>query len=367
MPVAGEPTTYGEEWGRRATTMSGEGDSDRRESRLTFELELLRYNPLEWLLMTGDRVVVALLGFLLLVTVLAGLVGSGLVPFREETPVLFLLFALIAANFTLIAIVTSLSQFVLGRRLETPGEIRQKIDDTIDYREEVGRSIGEGVIPVRPDAFLLMLFRQARTELDILSDRQLEGRTRFAREELDRLVSDLREHCDYVIEVLERPSSGVKHALFVSLNADYESSVYQAWHLQWEHADEFTQEAAEPLARLAETLQHIEVASRLFKTVFIESEVSELSRYLLYIGLPVQLAAVSLTLVYTAPGSGPPLPVPTLRVVVPAAIAAGFAPFLLLSSYVVRLTVVAHRTADTFPFSSRLSDTLPAVDEHDPR
>ena len=156
--------------------MSGEGDSDRRESRLTFEFELLRYNPLEWLLMTGDRVVVALLGFLLLVTVLAGLVGSGLVPFREETPVLFLLFALIAANFTLIAIVTSLSQFVLGRRLETPGEIRQKIDDTIDYREEVGRSIGEGVIPVRPDAFLLMLFRQARTELDILSDRQLEGR-----------------------------------------------------------------------------------------------------------------------------------------------------------------------------------------------
>lgn len=337
--------------------MTARDDSDRRESRLRFELELFRYDPREWLLMTGDRVVVALLGFLLLVTVLAGLVGSGLVPFREETPVLFLLFALIAANFTLIAIVTSLSQFVLGRRLETPGEIRRKIDDTIEYREEVGRSIGESVIPVQPDVFLLMLFRHASAELDILGDRQLEGRTRFAREELDGLVTDLTEHCDYVIDVLTRPSSGVKHALFVSLNADYESSVYQAWHLQWEHADDFTEEAAEPLARLAGTLQHIEVASRLFKTVFIESEVSELSRYLLYVGLPVQLAAVSLTLVYTA-GSGPPLPIPTLRVVVPAVIVAGFAPFLLLSSYVVRLTMVAHRTADTFPFSSRLTEAI---------
>jgi hypothetical protein len=344
--------------------MSRADDPDSRDSRLVFEFELFRYDPREWLLVTGDRVLVTLLEFLGLVAVLAALVGSGLVPFRKETPVLFLLFALIAANFTLIAIVTSLSQFVLGRRLETPGEIRRKIDDTIDYREEVGRSVGEGVIPVQPDAFLLMLFRHAKTELDILGERQLEGRTRFAREELDRLVTDLREHCDYVIDVLERPSSGVKHALFVSLNADYESSVYQAWHLQWEHADEFTEEAAEPLARLAGTLQHIEVASRLFKTVFIESEVSELSRYLLYVGLPVQLAAVALTLVYTAPGAGPPLPTATLRVVVPAVIAGGFAPFLLLSSYVVRLTIVAHRTADTFPFSSHLSDAIPAPEEH---
>ncbi len=345
--------------------MTGSDESDGG-SWAAFELELFRYDPGEWLLMAGDRVVVALLGLLLLVTVLGGLVISGLVPFREETPVLFLLFALIAANFTLIAIVTSLSQFVLGRRLETPGDIRRKIDDTVDYREEVGRSIGESVIPVQPDVFLLMLFRHANTELDILGERQLEGRTRFAREELERLVTDLEEHFGYVIDVLERPSSGVKHALFVSLNADYESSVYQTWHLQWEHADEFTAEAAEPLARLAGTLQHIEVASRLFKTVFIESEVSELSRYLLYIGLPVQLAAVSLTLVYTA-GSGPPLPISVLRVVVPAVIAAGFAPFLLLSSYVVRLTVVAHRTADTFPFSSRLSDTVILPEDHERR
>ncbi|MBB6645112.1 hypothetical protein [Halobellus ruber] len=344
--------------------MTREDNPGNRWARLTFEIELFRYSPREWLLMSGNRVFVAVLEFLLLVGVLAGLVGSGLVPLREETPVLFLLFALVAANFTLIAIVTSLSQFVLSRRLETPGEIRRKIDDTIDYREELGRSIGESVIPVQPDAFLLMLFQHASTQIDILGERGLEGRTRFAREELNRLVTELGEHCDYVISVLNRPSSGVKHALFVSLSADYETAVYQAWHLQWEHADEFTEEAAEPLARLAGTLQHIEVASRLFKTVFIESEVSELSRYLLYVGLPAQLAAVTLTLVYTA-GSGLPLPAPTLRVVVPAVIAAGFAPFLLLSSYVVRLTVVAHRTADTFPFSSYLSDAITATEEHD--
>ena len=334
--------------------MRESGGNDGDESWLVFEFELFRHNPREWVVLTGDRVLVAVLGFLALAAVLAGIVLSGLVPFRKDTPVLFLLFALVAANFTLIAIVTSLSQLVLGRRLESPGEIRQKIAETVDYREEVGRSIGESVVPVQPDSFLLALYREASVELETLESLQMEERTQLARGELGTLVEDLGTHCDYVIDILKRPSSGLKHALFVSLSADYESTVHRAWHLQWEHADEFTDEAAEPLGRLAGTLQHIEVASRLFKTVFIESEVSELSRFLLYVGFPAQLAAVALTLVYTAPGPEPPLAVPVLRVLVPAVIAAGFAPFVLLSSYVIRLTVVARRTADTFPFSSQL-------------
>jgi hypothetical protein len=334
--------------------MRESGGNDGDESWLVFEFELFRHNPREWVVLTGDRALVAVLGFLALAAVLAGIVLSGLVPFRRDTPVLFLLFALVAANFTLIAIVTSLSQLVLGRRLESPGEIRQKIAETVDYREEVGRSIGESVVPVQPDAFLLALYREASVELETLESLQMEERTQLARGELGTLVEDLGTHCDYVIDILKRPSSGLKHALFVSLSADYESTVHRAWHLQWEHADEFTDEAAEPLGRLAGTLQHIEVASRLFKTVFIESELSELSRFLLYVGFPAQLAAVALTLVYTAPGPEPPLAVPVLRVLVPAVIAAGFAPFVLLSSYVIRLTVVARRTADTFPFSSQL-------------
>lgn len=343
--------------------MSTAGENTVRESWLAFEVRLFRHDAREWLVLTGDRVAVAGVIFLVLVITLAAIVASGMVPFRNETPVLFLLFALIAANFTLIAIVTSLSQFVLGRRLESPGEIREKMEETIEYREAVGRTIGETVMPVRPDVFLLHLFQHARTELDRLDELQSEGRTKLAREELETLVNDLSDHCDYVIEVLTSPSSGVKHALFVSLSANYENAVHQAWILQAERSDEFTEEAAEPLEALANTLQHIEVASRVVKTVFIESEVAELSRYLLYVGFPVQLAAVALTLLYTVPAWQLPLPMPVLRVVVPAVIAAGFAPFLLLSSYVVRLTVVARRTADTFPFSSQLTSTLAVRDE----
>lgn len=342
--------------------MSDSDTGQRQGSRLAFELELLRYDPLEWLVLTGDRVVVGLLAFLLLVALFAGFVASGLVPLRAGTPILFLLFALIAANFTLIAIVTSLSQLVLGRRLESPDEIRRKMHETITYREEVGQATGRRVTPVRPDMFLLALYETVSIELEVLEAVQLEGRTKTAREDLQTLIDDLRDHTEYVTGVLQAPSSDVKHALFVLLSTDFENAIHRAWHLQWERGEEFTEEAAEPLADLAGTLQHIEVASRLFKTVFIEAEVAELSRYLLYVGFPVQLSAVGLTLVYTTSAS-PPAPIPVLRVVVPSVIAAGFAPFLLLGSYVVRLTIVASRTADTFPFSSQLSGDVTAPED----
>lgn len=345
------------------TGRDSDGSAADRRSWLAFEAELFRHDPLEWVVLTGDRRLVSPLGLLPLVATFALAVASGLVPLREGTPVLFLLFALISANFTLIAIVTSLSQFVLGRRLESPGEIRGQMHEALAYREDVGETIGRSLMPVEPAAFYLLLYRNVRAELGELESVSGEGRTARAREELEGLVSELRTHTDYVIDLLGRPESELKHALFTSLTADYEDAVHRTWYLRTEHAEEFTEEAVDPLDRLTETLEHVEVASRMFRTVFIESEVAELSRYLLYVGLPVQLAAVVVMLLYTAPGPEPPLAPGVLYVLVPGVLTAGFAPFLVLTSYVVRLTVVARRTTDTFPFSSQLRSTVALREE----
>ncbi|MFB6296083.1 MAG: hypothetical protein ABEH66_04485, partial [Halobacteriales archaeon] len=203
-------------------------------SWLAFELALFRYDPREWFVMTGDRLLVAVLQVGLLSCVLWAVVRSGLVPLVDETPVLFVLFALIAANFTLIAIVTSLGQFILGQRLESPGEVRTTIRETITYREDVGETVGQPVLPVKPDAFFLMLFQSARRDLDDLGGLISEGRTRRTREELGDLVTGLQAHTDHVVDLLERPASEMKHALFVSLNTNYENHVHRAWYLQRE-------------------------------------------------------------------------------------------------------------------------------------
>ncbi len=331
--------------------------ADRR-TWLAFEGALFRYDPVEWFVLTGDRLLVSTLQIVILIGVLVAVSLSGLVPLVEETPVLFLLFALVAANFTLIAIVTSLGQFILSQRLEAPGEIRSKIDETIVYREAVAETVGEPVLPVKPDMFFLVLFESVHDDLEALGDLTAEGRTRRTREELAELVDGLQSHTDHVVGLLDHPASEMKHALFVSLNTSYENHVHRAWYLQREYADEFTGRVTDRLGRLAGTLEHIVVAVRMFETTFIESEVSELARYLLYVGLPVQVTAAVVMLLYTAPGGTPVLSPRLTGVLVLAVLVAGFTPFLILSSYIVRLTVVARRTADTFPFSSQLTRTV---------
>jgi len=329
-----------------------------RLSWLAFEGALIRYDPVEWFLLTGDRLLVSTLEIAVLIAIVTAAMVSGLVPLVAETPVLFLVFALIAANFTLIAIVTSLGQFVLGQQLESPGEIRTKIEETIGYREDVGETVGQSVLPVKPDAFFLILFESVRSDLDTLGGLTDQGRTRRTREELTDLVAGLETHTDHVVGLLDHPASETKHALFVSLNTNYENHVHRAWYLQREYADEFTDRITDHLCRLADTLEHIVVATRMFEASFIESEISELARYLLYVGLPVQVTAMVVMLLYTAPGGRPLVAQSTVSVLVPAVLVAGFTPFLILSAYIIRLTVVARRTADTFPFSTRLTRSM---------
>jgi len=330
---------------------------------LRFESQLFHDDPREWLLLTGDRWLVSLLEVTALAAALGVVFALDLVPLLSDTPVLFLLFALIAGNFTLIAIVTSLSQFVLSRRLESPGDIRSEIDDTIDYRQDVGETTGESLMPVKPDAFFLLLYRHAREELEQLEAVTGETRTRRTREELESLVEGLSTHIDYVVELLEQDASEMKHALFTSLTTDHENYVHRTWYLQTEYADEYTDAVTQPLCRLTDTLEHIVVAKRLFKTTFIEAEISELSRVLLVVGIPVQLSAMVATLLYTTFGGGPSISAGAEQVLVPAVLTAGFTPFFILAAYVVRLSVVARRTAEHFPFSSQLENALAVRDE----
>ena len=325
---------------------------------LRFEWSLLIREPLEWLLLTGDRRIVSFLQAICLLVLLSIPVAIGIVPLVHETAVLFLLFALIAANFTLIAIVTSLSQLVIGRRIETPGQIREKINESVAFREAVGETTDTHIMPVRPDSFYELLFTSASSELDTIRSRTSEGRTKRMRNELTSLVDGLEPYLIHIEAVLNHPSSKLKHALFASLNTGYETHVHRAWYLEMEHADELTDQVGDPLRRLTETLIHIVVASRLFTSTFIESELAELSRYLLYVGIPVQISAIVTMLLYSAPDAQPLISQELLVIVIPVVLTAAFTPFLILASYIVRLTIVARRTTDTFPFSTKLESSI---------
>lgn len=315
------------------------------------ELAGHRARVADWFLLTGSRLWVSAGLLLVIAAVFGGAVWSGLAPLTERTPVLFLLFALIGGNVTLITMVVSISQFVLSRHLESPGEIREQLRELVGYRQEVVESTGERVLPVTPGGFLRLLFDSIVRDADALRDHEWTPETASVHADIEPLMEDLEGHARYVIRLLASGDAGVRYALLATLDTNYSRFFYAIYRVRATHGDAIPEPVTDALDRLERHVEQVDVARRYFKSVFIQSELASLSRVLLYIGLPVLAATVVLTLVYTNPAD-PPVARPVLAVVFPAVVTAGFAPIVLLAAYIIRLATVAKRTAAMYPFTT---------------
>jgi len=325
-------------------------DDVSRWDRVKTEWRVFTHGPTEWLLLSGNRLIVSLAILLSVFVLLELAVGSGLTPLREETSMLFVLFALISGNFTLIAIVVSLSQFVLARHLESPGEIRDKIDDMIRYRQEVGETAQRSVIPISPSQFFLTLFESIRRELRTLDHRDTDVEHEALQTDLDSVVTGLNNHAEYVIDILKRPETGLRHALYVTLSADYEEYIHAVWSIQAEQTEQLSETAADALEDLVKTLEQVDIARRSFKSVFIQAELAALSRLLLLIGLPIVVVLIVVMLMFSA-GTRPIFGDQFMGVAFPLVVTLGLGPIVLLAGYIIRLATVARRTATLYPFS----------------
>lgn len=325
---------------------------DGRETDLSDEWALFRRSPLDWFLLSGNRLVVSA-GLLALVSGLIWLVVLwGVAPLTERTPILFLLFALISGNFTLITIVVSISQFVLARHLESPGEIRAELRDVVAYRTEVSEVTRQAVVPVSPREFFRVLFRSIDHDLQEIRSRDWDASEEQLQIDVEDMLSDLQLHTNGVLALLESRRGGVSRALFATLDADYSQYFHATYELRAAYGDELPADVTDGLDRLERHVEQVDVARRYFKTVLIQVELSSLTRILLFIGVPVLAVTVVLTLLFTATTSL--LISPTvLSVVLPLVVTAGFAPIALLTAYLLRLSTVVHRTAAMYPFSTR--------------
>ena len=321
-------------------------------SDVSAEWSVLRYRPVDWFLLSGSRLAVSAGLLAMVAAVLWWVVLSGLAPLTQRTPILYLLFALISGNVTLITIVVSISQFVLARHLETPGEVREQMREVVGYRQAVSEVTGERVVPVTPSGFFLVLFRSVDRDLERIRTREWGEADAELRRDLEDLVGDLEVHVEYVIGLVEGANGGIRHALFATLDANYSRYFYAVYRLRSVYGDDLPAGVGTDLDRLERHLEQVDVARRYFKTVLIQSQLASLSRLLLFTGLPVLVATVVLMLLFTAT-SGPALSRPVLAVVIPVVVTAGFLPIVLLTAYILRLATVVHRTAAMYPFTTR--------------
>lgn len=315
------------------------------------EWTLLRSRPLDWFLLSGSRIAVSAGLLALVAAVIWWVVLSGMAPLTRRTPTLFLLFALISGNFTLVTIVVSISQFVLARHLETPGEVREQMREVVGYRREVSEVTRERVVPVTPSGFFLVLFRSIERDAHDLRHREWAIPAPDLRGDVEELAAELESNAEAVIDLVEGSEGGIRHALFATLQTNYSRFFYGIYRLRSTYGEDVPEPLAEDLRRLERNVEQVDVARRYFKTVLIQSELASLSRLLLFTGLPVLVATVVLMLLFTAE-VGPAVSRPVLAVVIPLVVTAGFAPFVLLTAYILRLATLVHRTAAMYPFTT---------------
>lgn len=304
----------------------------------------------EWLLLDGDRLVVTAV-LSLAILALAYLVAP-LVPITDSriTPLYYAFSALLSGNLNLLTIVLSINQLVFTRELASPGKFREQVAGIEELREDVAASTGEESPPIAPAEFVRVILESiAESASDlrtIASDHRDPAVRDDAAEIADALAADVRRTRDVLGEG-QVPSAEVTRAL---IPFEFTRHYQRVSRLRTRHGEALGEAAGADLDRLARLLEQLAVAREHFKQLYTRETLSDMSRKLLYVGVPTEVVltltlARFLGLLGPAPDAFSPL-------VVYAVLAVGLAPLALVFSYVLQGATVAHRTATTTQFTT---------------
>lgn len=306
------------------------------------------HGPVDWVLVEGDRLTFAAVLLLVIFAVLVGLSLLNVTTVTSPAPLFYLFSAFIGGNITLITVVLSINQLVLSRQLKTPGALRTEFRRMEEFRGAVADAVDQSVMPTLPPAFLHELvdatLHQAQTVNAAAAP--AAGETEPAVEDV---VAGLRVDLNEIADLLERSTDSPFHALSATLSTDFGHRIQQIHRIRSRDESTLSEETRAALDGLRTQLELIDRSREYFKTLFMQKELSYLSRILLYVGVPAEFTAtVMLLALAVAPATVPSwLSAPA---VVPAIVTVTFAPLAVLSSFVLRIAIVTERTVTIAPF-----------------
>lgn len=302
-----------------------------------------------WLYLHGDRRVIS--GVMLAGVFVASLllIRVDLITPAEAGDVTAISAALVGGMLPFITVVLAINQLILSEEFGTTGAFFERVEETREYRRTIESHTGYRPSPVEPAAFLRTLIEaKRRTALG------LQNVCRDAdpdiRDDVDEFVSTTTSRDDEAIETLEDTTFGSFVVISVILHYNDPWQLQEVRKIREYHRYDLSDVADNQIERLEDLLGDIHVARQYFKTVYMQQELADLSKILLYVGFPTLLGGAFVIVSY---GNLLALELhPWVYVlVVSATITALFSPFAVLLTYVLRIATIARRTAADFgPF-----------------
>ncbi|ELY58759.1 hypothetical protein [Natronolimnohabitans innermongolicus] len=314
-----------------------------------------------WLLLRVNRWV--LTGGILLVVYVVLVLASALelTPLRiiaeNQDGLEFLFSSFIGAIITGVSIVVTINQLVLSQELGAVGDQRARMQDSIDFRQDVEGTIDEDASPPEPGPFLWEL-------VDGIEERgrELESAIEDERDEelkatIGDYVEELSGNAHQVKDDLENAQFGTFELIWNALRFNYSRKIYDARKIRADHRESLSEAAAEKLDHIIKTLKFFGPAREHFKTLYFQWELITLSRALLYISVPA-LTVMGIMIMYVDGNTllGSTLGIDKLVWITSAGFVVGISPFVVFITYILRIATVAKRTLAMGPFILRESE-----------
>jgi hypothetical protein len=320
-----------------------------------------RDTRLSYLLVEADRRLVTagllagVLGSLLLVV---AVVPGSEAAVRSSDPIETLFQALVGATVTGVTLVLTLNQLVLSQELGAAGDQRERMDGAMEFRQDVADFLEDPVAPAEPSAFLRAMVTATAARAETLRDSVVDDPDDEATKGVRDLADGVTTAADGVVDSLSDSTFGQYEVVDAALDFEYSRKLYRARRLRTAYADELSDETCETLAELEGLLRLFGPAREHFKTLYFQSELVDLSRFVLFASLPSLVVTVSMLAFFDASvvPATTVLGIGGAALVVCVATALALVPFLVLLSYVLRIATITGRTLSIGPFILRETD-----------
>lgn len=309
----------------------------------------------QWILLEGNRHAVT--GALLTMTFVAILVIGTIWPFEmqqlltETAAIQTVLNTFLGGIILLVSIVVSINSLVLTYDIVSVGAQEDRLQDTLEFRREIGYLTDTEHGTMNPTSFLSMMIgviNQRANELMRVTE-ELDG---SEAEEIREHIDDILQTIAYVEKSVDQTGGGEFSTLWLGLDLNIGPLMDRSRVLHLAYADKLSDGGEDKFESLIRAFELITTGRHFFKTLYYRREFSMLSRTLLIISFPAILVTAVTILAINANilpqiwilGLSPFL------TFVAAAFTIALAPFIILTAYMLRVATVTLWATDTEPF-----------------
>ena len=250
-------------------------------------------------------------------------------------------------------LVVTIGQIILSQENGPLGDQRKRMSDAMDVRTYTTELLGS-TAPADPSAFLREVVLETERRAEALRRLVSGNDNDDLREQVDEFVDSLQGNAETVAEQLDGAQFGTYDVLSASLDYNYSWKVYHVDRMADEFDDSLDEAERTAFDELKTALTMFGPAREHVKTLYFQWALVDLSQYILYAAVPALIVAgLMLTFVGAKSFPGTTLGFDNLLLVTSGAFTLTTVPFLLFTSYILRIATVAKRTLAIDPLILR--------------